>query len=191
MNKEVIKANKECFDYWLDGGEVLGKNTMVADTWIKVDSDRHWDCIDIDDYKVSFVINDQYAEFRKALAEGKTIQWCFADDGWKDYPYFDNEVKHYRIKPDEPKFKVGNWIKYRDGTIEQLTHSGNFDNVYLWEPQPDEWCWFRTAKDSNVTFGQFIGYKDGDYYAKSHTSKSTYFKYCEPFEGTLPSGLKD
>lgn len=107
------------------------------------------------------VIDDEYVEFRKALAEGKTVQYNFGNYGinrkdfpntWKDldlsigiladraYP------ENYRIKPEEPKFKVGDWVRdLRDNIVFQI-NSVNFNlnlsitnGVYIhWQPKPGE-----------------------------------------------------
>ena len=114
MNKELINKYKSEFDHWLNGGKLLCY-TEVDGPYYEV-TDEKWDFI----YDIGFIINDEFVEFRKALAKGKTIQLNeaekFADSnrGWVDlsckslgesinlFP-----VNYYRIKPDEPKFKVG------------------------------------------------------------------------------------
>ena len=68
-------------------------------------------------YRFKFIINDEFVEFRKALAEGKTIQmYCKYDDVppfWDDMTEVIKSIgfvmtkDNYRIKPEEPKFKVG------------------------------------------------------------------------------------
>jgi len=83
------------------------------------------------------VIADKYVEFRKAVYEGRVIQVdkaLFYDedfDGldsdssyWVDIttsnPIFGLQPHCYRIKPEEPKFKVGQWISNGNKT-EQIT----------------------------------------------------------------------
>ena len=158
MNKEVIKKYKKEFDHWLEGGEVL-LLTLEHEWVLKVNT--HWD------YPGPYIINDKYSEFRKALAEDKTIQYNpfhALHNRWDDAtePDFCYPVQKYRIKPDEPQFKIGDWVRLTvfDKTIhriERLTYDqrlkcyhpklsnfrGNIsstEDIELWEPQPSEWC---------------------------------------------------
>ena len=110
MNKELIKKYKQEFEYWLNGGKLQAK--FVYDEWVEAPKD-------IFSYNmVNFVlvIDDEYVEFRKALAEGKIIQYrnlkVNAFKNWQDLGNlkFNPNFEH-RIKPEEPKFKVGDWIR--------------------------------------------------------------------------------
>lgn len=113
MNKEVIKKYREAFNYWLDGGRVwisYGENS-----WFKSEKPE-WDsqCI--------YVQDDEYSEFRRALADGKTIQHnplmgrcpTWTDINMSVYS-FDEGLKHYRIKPDESTFKLGDTVSVVKG----------------------------------------------------------------------------
>lgn len=170
MNKELIKKYKAEFDHWLNGGKLLIK---MSTSWEPVPTDYTWHLTD-----KLYIINDEYVEFRKALAEGKTIQ-CNAKEGendithaayghtwWADTTEFKYAITFYRVKPDEPKFKVGDWARVKtdtfeyDGTariskgVKRLSKSDmwlfsenhykcNPDNyIEHWQPKPDEWCWF-------------------------------------------------
>lgn len=125
MNKELILAFKDEFDYWLKDGRVLLGNTVDGKiNWIEyVSPFEVLKGITIDSEKELIVImNDEYVELRKALAEGKTIQLNeaekFSDSkrGWVDlsctslgmarqlFP-----VNYYRIK-EEPKYNIGDWV---------------------------------------------------------------------------------
>ena len=81
------------------------------------------------------IINDEYSSYRKALAEGKTIQyensklnevWNFVDLTEEDLKQRDIStycINRLRIKPKEPKepkFKVGDWIESPNGDIRQI-----------------------------------------------------------------------
>ena len=123
MNKELIKKYKKEFDHWLDGGKVL---FFYWEDWYSstCNPEMVFNHISPDDVKY-YIINDKFVEIRKALAEGKTVQYNFGNYGInrKDFP---NEWKdldqsigiladracpeNYRIKPEEPKFKVGDWV---------------------------------------------------------------------------------
>ena len=70
--------------------------------------------------ELNYVINDEFCEFRKALAEGKSIQMLCRYDKmepiWDDMTEviksigFVDVKENYRIKQEEPKFKVGDWV---------------------------------------------------------------------------------
>ena len=67
MNREVIKNNKEAFDYWLDGGEIVivDPSNVVFDATTKIS----WSST----YYI-YLPNDKYIELRIAQAQGKTIE---------------------------------------------------------------------------------------------------------------------
>ena len=151
MNKKVIKKYRDVFDWWLDGGSV----------WCK-DNDK-WQLADVIGWfsNVIYVQNDQYAEFRKAQADGKVIQcniiegqseqehYAYKDSQWYAVENFKYASSHYRIKPDEPKFKVGDWaIGTEDHKIYQVTRR-DINCAYLkkWEPQEGDWVCFPVYVD--------------------------------------------
>jgi molybdopterin converting factor small subunit len=109
MNRELIKKYKKEFDYWLDNPDnLLFKSNIDKESkWRKFDdSGDDWTWTHHYNDKVKIVINDEYVEFRKALAEGKTIQflqgiknnteWIDADES-----YFNGCGTNYlRVKQD-------------------------------------------------------------------------------------------
>jgi Mor family transcriptional regulator len=105
MNKDVIKKYKKEFDTWLDGESVLAKH-VDSKIWTESTDNAKWNS-----WNMTYIINDEYVEYRRALAEGKTVEYkmntCYG--GWN---IVDNTVQHfsssfdYRIKPDEPEFKI-------------------------------------------------------------------------------------
>src|SRR5574344_2330456 len=107
MNKELILKYKTEFDHWLNGGKLRHK---AYGKWEQ--TNNIWSCRTADIAAV--VIDDQYVEFRKALADGKIIQLDeaakFSDPnrGWVDLSCksFGSSthlfpVNYYRIKPEE------------------------------------------------------------------------------------------
>ena len=119
MNKELIKKYKTEFDHWLNGGKVISKYTLIP-TWSNCQSEDIWRIPDKNISKVLIVINDEYATYRKALAEGKIVEVAtdYNDvDGyiWKSME--DKEFHHFnideiRIKPEEPFLgKLPNTLK--------------------------------------------------------------------------------
>ena len=213
MNKELIKKYKTEFDHWLNGGKVISKYTLIP-TWSNCQSEDIWRIPDKNISKVLIVINDEYATYRKALAEGKSIQMLCRYDKmepiWDDMTEviksigFVDVKENYRIKPEEPKFKVGDWVRdLRDNSVFQI-NSVNFNlnlsitnGVYIrWQPKPGEWCWF-SIKNRIPTIGQFLTIETDSNKKYSATFPNTphpfisYYDYCEPFLGQLPTKLKE
>ena len=135
--------------------------------------------INPDDVKY-YIINDEFVEIRKALAEGKTVQYNFGNHGinkkdfpnkWKDLDILIGILadkaspKNYRIKPEEPKVKIG------------------------------DWCWFWN-KGTTLTVLELLEIVDDGnrkYFAAMPNiphSLGGYYQYCEPFFGTLPTKLQ-
>ena len=211
MNKELINKYKSEFDHWLNGGKLLCY-TEVDGPYYEV-TDEKWDFI----YDIGFIINDEFVEFRKALTKGKTIQLNeaekFADSnrGWVDlsckslgesinlFP-----VNYYRIKPDEPKFKVGDFVRYALSTPARALEINNIDgNRYyftnsemscleheleLWSPVKGEWCWFYDR--ASVKYSHLAKFNEM-WKNKFRSTTDTPWYYCEPFLNSLPSYLKD
>ena len=156
MNTKLIKKYKTEFNYYVEGGNLL-YFTEVGGPYYEV-TDEKWDFV----CDIEFIIDDVYVEFRKALAEGKTVQLNKAEKfsdpkrGWVDlscnclghssvlFP-----VEYYRIKPedsDKPKitkFKVGDWVHIPalDSVPCQFSEDLCMLGLEKWEPQSDEWCW--------------------------------------------------
>ena len=116
MNKDVIKKYKAEFDWWLDGGSIIVRTP--TGNWYS--PDVAWNGTEC-----FYVINDQYVEFRKALAEGKTVivvndDSPHGDIGIRDITSQEDlkcvHERHLRIKHDmEPTFKVGDYVVNTDG----------------------------------------------------------------------------
>lgn len=167
MNKKLIQKFKKEFDHWLNEGELLYREkdwidptawapiTKQGFDWPEHRNESLFKTLDI-------IINDEYSEFRKALAEGKIVQFLECVDqnetdstndvydwiNWsqaKSHSKFTNGIK-YRIKPDEPKFKVGDWVRFIDtpDQIEQYNGKPYHSecNIELWKPQPGKMCIF-------------------------------------------------
>ena len=201
MNKELIKKYKAEFDHWLNGGKLLSKYTLIP-TWSDCQSEDIWRIPDENISKVLIVINDEYATYRKALAEGKIVEvatdhndidgyiWESIEDD--DFHYFN--IDEIRIKPEDPKFNVGDWIT--DG-IEVWQHKENCrvkdqSSWSLWKPKTGEWCWVYDDITKVPVLRKFVCF-DNDFNAplkhivENHDGRSTLsFKYIEPFIGVLP-----
>lgn len=221
MNKELIKKYKHEFDHWLNEGKILYKH-IHSDVWYNEDP---WDYSP--DYIIAIIINDEYSKFRKALSEGKTIQIydvieqhisdrTFDKFGWRDFKSFTASSSFsktpdlYRIKPDEPKFKVGDFVRCTcttsDASPLRITkfvqgnyHVANSNLSFLghelepWTPVKGEWCWFwDKCTPHRPTLRQYDIFPEG--YGEEnmfHDSEQNPFDFCEPFLNSLPSYLKD
>lgn len=84
------------------------------------------------DIQCKYVQNDEYAELRKAQADNKIIEhkspelnvW-YTKSKTSDF----NTFTDYRIKPDEPKFKVDDWVYTEEGYLGKII-SHIYNNLY-------------------------------------------------------------
>ena len=198
MNKQLIKTYFEEFKHWLNGGKVISKYTLIP-TWSNCQSEDIWRIPDKDISKVLIVINDEYATYRKALAEGKIVEvatdyndvdgyiWKSMED--KEFHYF--SIDEIRIKPEEPKFKAGNWVVHQDANTPWKLSQNSIDHLdnsklELWQPQLGEWCWFWDSGN----FPELRQFKKNLISNKYQSYQTFTYDYCEPLLGKLPTPLK-
>jgi len=146
MNKEQATKFKNQIQFFIENPD--------KGLWFKGSKDEEWRLTKnpIFYYTQQYVENDEYAEFRKALADGKTVQYIFRK-GTSDEHYRNVESKelnlhpsYYRIKPDKPKFTVGDWVqntdvRYRPFKATQQWINNTLDQQHLfklWEPKENE-----------------------------------------------------
>lgn len=178
MNKELIKQYKAEFDHWLNGGKVISLFRFKGNEiyqW-SLPSNGKDDCCgpfltvnDMTEYK-AIIICDDYIEFRKALAEGKTIQYQSIEvlefgrelEVWKDINPANIAQYHIsllRIKPDRAQLKVGDWcLDTRDNQLKQIVNPESpvvCAYYKLWQPQPNEWCVFWETDVTTYTVARF------------------------------------
>ena len=205
MNKQLIKKYKAEFDYWLDGGKLQVK--FVNDPWEEAPKD----IFSYSTVNFILVIDDEYVEFRKALAEGKKIEVLDVDGKWKDTGMtsssraFIYPLEEYRIKPEEPKFKVGDWVVH-NGVIKRVTMTVNGlingldkqlvvikkeESLELWKPKSNEYFWYKNDlvkfDKTETNAGVLLQSIRGCSYYPSEDFKD----FCEPFIGQLPTILKE
>ena len=199
MNTELIKKYKAEFDHFLNGGELLIRycdyENREYKEWKEVGRNYNWD--DGSLYKApQFIINDNFSELRKALCNGKTIQAYYEfNNTWNDIikPEFKDNVSNYRIKPEEPKFKIGDFVRdIISGKVSQVNNEDiancKYSQVTKWEPSPRELCWFWSGnKLEEATLSKFHSYTKHGVFKTIYDS----FKYCEPFLNSKPSWFKD
>jgi hypothetical protein len=224
MNAELIKQYKPEFDHQLYGGKLqhrdeFGEWHSTRDIWDSKDGQI-----------TAVVVDDEYLPFRKALAEGKTVQYNFGNhginrkdfpDSWKD---LDQSIgiladracpENYRIKPNEPKFKVGDWVQHIELSstygshilkieeIDERNKSLGFVSLIgqgktlhsnlakLWKPEPDDYCWFWDLSKQTPILGQYAEFENRIARKACEYLELKTYSYCEPFIGTLPSNLQN
>lgn len=156
MTKEQIEIHGEVIKWFCDNPE--------KGVWWKTSTEQ-WALSKAPLFEVDkpHIQNDEFASYRKAIVDGKTIQWKTITD--TDAMYTDrtggatskfSNVCKYRIKPDELEFKVGNWVRCRHG-IDKIASFHKDETIYLnrfrcyqfisdiklWEPQEGDVviCW--------------------------------------------------
>ena len=159
MDKQQVEKHGEVIKWWVDNPDkgVWWSNNAKDWTLCKAPSFN----------MAMYVQNDEYADLRKAQADGKIIQQsgnksCKTWDDIKYKPSFNRNPEVYRIKPDEPEFKIGDWIRnkaidepyvykifdivgdkyyiYMTNNLQQMKMSKS--KAELWKPQKGEWCVF-------------------------------------------------
>jgi hypothetical protein len=204
MNKQLINKYWKEFCHWKDGGNVIflsNKNNWRNISYFA----NFWSLKEIGKIK-SVVISDEYIEFRKALAEGKIIQFNYGtkqEPDWENCDevneehYFSAYENFYRIKPDKPKFKAGDWtnekgslepIQLTEKYIDTINKVGSWDDFTEWKPQRGEWCLMWKHNKDVVALEQYSNLTEVSLYQSK--SKRVYNE-CMPFTGTLPTHLKD
>ena len=217
MNLETLKKYWNELEHYKNGGSLLARIWITDDNdgdksytiWYKVGCEC-WDInkvynYTLDYHKVQIIINDEYSIYRKALAEGKAIEYLGQfSNVWHEVPEpdFNLHPTCYRIKPDEPKFKVGDFVKFTDISnkhpqqiikIEDEVAYTEFNKclltqLILWTPVKGEWCWFYDSKFSKSTVISQFKEKCDDGFV---TNTDTTWNFCEPFLNSIPSYFKD
>ena len=228
MNLETLKKYWNELEHYKNGGSLLARIWITDDNdgdesytiWYKVGCEC-WDInkvynYTLDYHKVQIIINDEYSIYRKALAEGKTVQaninyWSFPkteEFNWQDITSPDSFNKfnllNLRIKPDEPKFKVGDFVTPLNREINcsvwqidnilscntLVSDSTMLDprTIQLWTPVKGEWCWFYDKASNKYSH---LAKFNEMWKNKFRSTTDTPWQFCEPFLNSLPSYLKD
>jgi len=184
MTKEQIKQHKESMLWFIEHPD--------KGVWFTQDNIDWYLTKDplFSAYKgLIYVPNDKYSELRKARAEGKTIQ-ILSKSIWEDLdnPYWIEALESYRIKPDEPKFKVGDWVRntthsnwircLEDDDLPDFNFETMGERFELWKPNVDEWCVFWDGNHYGYIVQQFKQ-EVNDFY---HTNSNGVFKHTAPLE---------
>ena len=112
MNKEQIEKHGEVMHWFIDNADKgVWRRDTPTNGW-HIDTTPDW----YDNF--IYVQNDKYVEFRKALVDDKIVEYVYTEnliDKWfiadsNDFDSVYSQDRIYRIKPDKPKFKVGDWV---------------------------------------------------------------------------------
>jgi len=146
MTKEQVKKHGKVIKWFCDNSS-KGVYKLTSIGWKQVFEPNFYPTD-------KYVQNDEYVEFRKALADGKLIQYLNGHT-WVDISIaaFSLPVENYRIKPDEPKFEKGDWVIYdnqseyelgqwNEVSNEKYNKSTCKDCYTKWKPQGGELCVF-------------------------------------------------
>ena len=201
MSKEIILKYLTEFNAWVKGQEV----------YVMFNNGGHRLVDSLEDFNEDvkyIVLKDSYFFYRKALAEGKVIEYLGQSSNlWHEVPEpdFNLHPTCYRIKPDEPKFKVGDFVRYIHTTYPRALEINNINGgryyfinsemscleheLEPWTPVKGEWCWFydnpNSTKYCNLS-------QSGEFNVRYFkTNCGTSWNFCEPFLNSLPSYLKD
>lgn len=215
MNKELIKNFREEFDYFLNEGKViLGARDFQRNVITWYPSVENPFLEESTSRELIVIKDDIYVKFRKAIAGGKTVQ--YSPDNCETWSDLDSNAKinfrwplqNYRIKPDEHKFKEGDWVIFNDlvgfvytickDTLKICVHgnpaiSGWYtaDKLTPWKPKVGEYCWFWNDGQPIPNLREFESFR-GRYQVKDIGLLSDFYgyAYCEPFINDLPTKLK-
>lgn len=219
MNIELIKKYKAEFEHFLNEGKLLTRTKSDFIWNDEINENLMWN-FEIED--IDIIINDKYVELRKALAEGKIIQcniivgqseqhwYAFKDKQWYDTTEFKYSIDKYRIKPEEPQFKVCDFVRHRHlktchivtninqgefsdkiSTRPSLSFDDDFSSEYIkWTPSHKELCYFThdTNTKTSATLREFREISKDGFYVDCF---GTRYIYCEPFLNSKPSWFKD
>jgi len=203
MTKEQAEKHGEVIKWWIDNTE--------KGVWRKIDmpnADWYYDIAPEFNPHTKYIQNDKYAEFRMAQADGKVIQYTNGFE-WKDLPnhyksWTDYKVTGYRIKPNEPEFKVNDWVQdqhdvwcqildIKDEWIfytnsEKFKGSMSFEfiiekNIKLWKPTEDEWCVFWNDNMEDYVLSQYRHNAIGGYASTG--------RHIKPFDNIAPRAFID
>ena len=207
MSKEVILKYLTEFNAWVKGQEV----------YVIFNNGGHRLVDSLEDFNEDvryILLKDSYFPYRIALAEGKTVQ-CNAREGenditytayghlwWVDTTEFKYATRFYRIKPDKPEFKVGDFVRYIHANSQKPLRIINIhceryyfenaeiilrvDEIEKWKPTEGEICIFWDTINTGAVISKFSHMEQEKYGTDLYT-----WNNCMPFTGTLPPHMKD
>ena len=218
MNLELIKKYEKEFLHMLHGGKL---KYFTGKEWLSYSSAEIW--TGNNDLKI--VIDDVYCTYRTALAEGKQLQvnlahqyadtfGCLDNNGcyWQDYTTgnFILQPHCYQIKPEEPEFKIGDYVRYIHTNSPKPLRIVNInceryyfenaeiilrvDEIEKWEPKEGEVCifWKEDSEYNRAVIGRLKQILSNGNYVMDYGSGCTVtYSKCMPFTGTLPPHMRE
>jgi len=166
MTKEQLQLHGSVIKWYIDN---LNKGI-----WKKEHKTKNWYLLRNPQFNIkdTYVQNDEFAKYRMALEDGKTIQFRTASEEiiWIDCnPDWTLSPIDYRIKPE---FKEGDWVRIKNSVeVAQIKtvkyHSvvlkGYDEDTYrffngditIWEPKVNELCIFWTRENNGYSIKKF------------------------------------
>lgn len=206
MTKEQAIKYKKIIKWFIDNPD---KGVWYKD--IKNNNNSNWHLTQEPTFNVNYIYvqNKEFAEFRKAIADGKIIQFkpienqeqCWENISSDITPTRNfNNLDKYRIKTE--KFKVGDWVIYEDNSILQIEKIETLNTKYgkellfhtkglklplklakLWKPKEGEWCIFWNANSYLIgKYKQHISDNDLGIAHSDFDLDEEYWKNIAPLE---------
>ena len=206
MNLELIRKYEKEFLHMLHGGTLMFKPNDKQVWFDSVTSPIDWTVEGL------YVIDDIYCTYRMALAEGKTVEFKQTEDDWwaNANSSFCLHVDCYRIKPEEPEFKVGDFVRYIHTNspkplriininceryyFENAEFILRVDEIEKWEPREGEVCifWKEASEYNRAVIGRLKQILPNGNYVMDYGSGCTVtYSKCMPFTGVLPPHMKE
>ena len=155
-------------------------------------------------------IDDEYIEFRCALANDKIVEYLDFRNEWRNLKENCRKLEgvclsRLRVKPERHKFKTGDWVihngvakrvtKAVDGYIDSLDNQVAVimkdESLELWEPNEKEYFWYKNDlvkfHETQKNLGLLLESARGCSY---YPAEKNFEDFCEPYIGKLPSNLK-
>lgn len=213
FNPELIKKYKKEFDFMINGGNLwIGRSHPVNGWhWSKHTANHPGDEIDWNaiDYE-AIVIDDEYAEFRKAIYEGKLVQFSRGKlSGWKtlgENPKFERKPEDYRIIEKEERIvKPGEWVilknlnkvkvkSVKGDTVDlrmgkNTTFTTSIGEIEKWEPIYGELVW-AIIENANPILARFIGVCEDTGKIRCRTNSDRKIDIIEPYSSMPPAEME-
>ena len=211
MNLELIKKYEKEFLHMLHGGKVLmGKRDPITNTTKWYPSVLN-PFVEISD-NIIIVLDDMYLPYRKALSEGKTVQFrstiSKAYKEWEDLGNLSFNLNfEHRIKPE---FKIGDYVRYIHANSPKPLQIVNInceryyfenaeiilrvDEIEKWKPKEGEICifWKEASEYNRAIIGRLKQILPNGNYVMDYGSGCTVtYSKCMPFTGVLPPHMKE
>ena len=207
MNLELIKKYEKEFLHMLHGGTLMFKPNNKQVWFDSVTSPIDWTVDGL------YVIDDEYCIYRLALAEGKTLEanynkWVFPGIDTKRWDTVTTEdfdrygIDDLRIKPEEPEFKVGDFVRYIHTNSPKPLQISNIhceryyfenaeiilrvDEIEKGKPKEGEICIFWDGDYNGAIISKFSHMEQEKYGTDLYT-----WNNCMPFTGILPPHMRD